>query len=108
MALRTFTGTDGTVWNVWNVVPTTTRHPSLTLGEALVEGWLCFECPTEKRRVFPIPAGWEEWPPEELERCLAAAPPVPARAPRSSFPFPSAAAPAPPADAVSPAPGDAG
>ena len=33
----------------------------------LADGWLCFESGSEKRRVAPIPAGWEEFTGAQLE-----------------------------------------
>ncbi|HEX6912535.1 MAG TPA: hypothetical protein VF142_19165 [Longimicrobium sp.] len=29
-------------------------------------GWLCFDSPGEKRRLYPIPAGWDQFPDAEL------------------------------------------
>lgn len=82
MALRIFTAGDGTVWNVWNVVPTLARNDQkLTLGVGMTEGWLCFESGGVKKRVVPVPEGWEEWPDEELQTALASARDVP----RNSF-----------------------
>lgn len=53
------------------------RKPSAFLSPQLATGWLAFECPTEKRRLTPIPQHWEELPDTELERLCAAARPVP-------------------------------
>lgn len=100
MTLRTFTSHDGAVWNVWNVVPTLGGATNaLAVAEGMAGGWLCFESPAGKRRVFPVPEGWEEWSEEELERCLLAAPPVQPRAPRAPPPDPA------PADAPAPSSG---
>ncbi|HYJ78189.1 MAG TPA: hypothetical protein VEW03_01105 [Longimicrobiaceae bacterium] len=74
MALRVFTARDGTVWNVWNVVPTLARNDQkLTLSVGMTEGWLCFESGGVKRRVVPVPEGWESWEDEELQVALASA-----------------------------------
>ena len=63
MALRVFTDPEGRSWQVWNVLPgpqigfeRTVSH----LPPEMTEGWLCFESESEKRRLAPIPAGWEE------------------------------------------------
>ena len=78
MALRVFTAGDGTVWNVWNVVPTLARNDrKLAVGAGMTEGWLCFESGGVKRRVVPVPEGWEDWKDEELESALADAREVP-------------------------------
>jgi hypothetical protein len=41
------------------------RSPTL-LTPGLEAGWLCFENHVDKRRLTPIPAGWESTPEEEL------------------------------------------
>ncbi|HYD54578.1 MAG TPA: hypothetical protein VEA99_18230 [Gemmatimonadaceae bacterium] len=39
------------------------------------QGWLVFESRAERRRLVPIPQGWEELPEAELERlCYVASP----------------------------------
>ena len=104
MTLRTFTGTDGTVWNVWNVVPTVARESNtLTLASGMAEGWLCFESAAAKRRLAPIPPGWDEWSDEELERCMMEVPVV-QRRPRPTPPDEPAA----PMEAAAPEPPDVG
>lgn len=67
--LREFTDRQGTKWRVYDVYPT---GPSSALGQIDVmdrinafpsrdhaQGWLCFESPSEKRRLTPIPVEWE-------------------------------------------------
>jgi hypothetical protein len=84
MALRTFTAADGTPWNVWNVVPSITHtHQALTVMAAMTGGWLCFECASAKRRLVPIPDGWEELSDAELERVMETAELVQPRIPRT-------------------------
>ena len=67
--LRQFTDANGMTWRVWDVWPSirpgaagTTRSesyagafPAMSFGD----GWLCFECDREKRRLSPIPPEWE-------------------------------------------------
>ena len=90
MALRSFQDTKGVTWSVWNVVPQTQTglvanpghthaQPGPHLTPGLEQGWLCFECPGEKRRLTPIPQDWEECTEQELERLLAASSAVPKR-----------------------------
>lgn len=63
MAARNFTAPDGTSWQAWDVIPEdhadwsakALRH----LPGPLASGWLCFESEGEKRRLHPIPQGWE-------------------------------------------------
>jgi len=86
MALRTFVSHDGTEWNVWNVVPTlmhNERKVSLSIG--MTHGWLCFESRGIKRRIVPIPEGWEAWSDAELDTALAASQAV-ERRPLPGFP----------------------
>lgn len=107
MALRTFRSAGGVEWRVWSVVPGTRMveerrrgerrspdpvilykggerrvspdrragRPAVTTG--LEGGWLCFECADEKRRLAPIPPGWEALPDEALEHLCAEGLPVP-------------------------------
>jgi hypothetical protein len=88
MGYRVFRDSQGTEWQTWDVVPHLTerratdrrraavaaampaverratpdrrmgagRRPLLSAG--LDAGWLCFEAPSEKRRLTPIPADW--------------------------------------------------
>ena len=81
MALRSFIDSRGRGWRVWNVVP----HYGWgkdddTFTPGLEGGWLCFEHGEEKRRLSPIPDGWEEAGAEAMEGYLHAAAPVPRRA----------------------------
>ena len=71
MALRNFTDSQGHTWRVWNVVPQyATGHDEEQMTPGLQGGWLCFENPGEKRRLSPIPAGWENAGDEALEQYL--------------------------------------
>jgi hypothetical protein len=72
MALRSFQSQDGTLWNVWNVVPTLVHNDrKVALSTGMTSGWLCFESGGVKRRIVPAPEGWEEWSDDELESALA-------------------------------------
>ena len=51
----------------------------MNLSPSLEGGWLVFEADTEKRRITPIPAGWDSLPDEELDRLRLRAAPVPKR-----------------------------
>ncbi|HET7463351.1 MAG TPA: hypothetical protein VFJ82_19015 [Longimicrobium sp.] len=103
MALRHFKDTEGHEWRVWDVFPFGGRHaerrnadrrvaasndytgperrsgrqrrvrtPTL-LTPGLESGWLCFENHVDKRRLTPVPVGWDEAPVEELEGLLGRA-----------------------------------
>lgn len=97
MPLRTFEDSQGASCSVWNVTPFGTRQGERRTTErrvatgavyagperrvsrdrrvrtpglmtpGLESGWLCFESGSEKRRLSPIPPGWDQAPDEELE-----------------------------------------
>ena len=88
--MRVFVDRDGTEWQVWKVVPQlrffverrcSDRRTSLAAPRTGVEnrrgwdrrqgdilqGWLCFGCKSERRRLYPIPPGWETCSDERLD-----------------------------------------
>ena len=69
MPIREFTDSAGTHWRVWPTLPGQRgAHP-----EALRGGWLTFECEACKKRIVPIPDGWESCSDPQLEKLCAAA-----------------------------------
>ena len=82
--LRGFTDSSGREWQVWDVFPTrgSSTDPTAALsrsslkGTAYAEGWLCFECEDEKRRLAPIPNAWAQYDLSMLEELCAKAKPV--------------------------------
>jgi len=102
MALRSFTDSQGTRWDVWNVTSYVLRGEERRAEEAdtseydgperrggsrdsLVPnpggGWLCFQSESEKRRLTPVPGGWTTASDAELEALLAGSVPVGRRPP---------------------------
>jgi len=90
--LRGFTDSTGVEWRVWEVFPATAathRASGSPKGDALTQakikdtafaqGWLCFESTAEKRRLAPIPTGWEFHEPSALEQLRDQATVVPHR-----------------------------
>lgn len=93
MALRIFTDSDGRAWEVWDVVPQAIagemadrrradrraegQTPSAfdrrqaerrsALSPAMAGGWLAFRSSDERRRLAPIPDGWDTVPPAQLD-----------------------------------------
>ncbi len=61
--IREFTDSTGTTWRVWNTTP----RADAVFDESLRGGWLTFESATIRKRLVPIPRGWEEAPPERLD-----------------------------------------
>lgn len=96
MAVRNFESPDGTMWSVWEVIPGRVSEFRSSFGSHLprdlANGWLCFDCGTEKRRLAPLPQGWAERPEADLLFWCRAA--VPVRPPASQA---AAREPAPPA-----------
>lgn len=84
--LRGFTDSTGVEWRVWEVFPTAAgqtvvRSSHTSLEETpFANGWLCFESPGEKRRLAPIPEGWEFRDLPALEDLCREAAPVRAKA----------------------------
>ena len=46
---------------------------SLAVASEYSQGWLCFESEGEKRRLAPVPVGWQEAGPDRLSTWLQAA-----------------------------------
>lgn len=75
----------GVEWMVYEVNP---ADAAWRLAESLPEGfrngWLCFESQTEKRRLMPLPPGWQELSIEQLSGLIGIATLVRATARSSS------------------------
>ena len=64
----------GVEWTVYEVNPVARPWRAIgSLPEGYQNGWLCFECPNEKRRLTPLPADWQELPLEQLGALLSTA-----------------------------------
>jgi hypothetical protein len=63
MAIREFTDSSGVAWRVWSTIP---RSPAI-YEESLRNGWLTFASVSGRRRLAPIPRGWEEASADRLE-----------------------------------------
>ena len=48
-------------------------HRSAAISTEYSQGWLCFESEGEKRRLAPVPPGWDEAGPDRLSTWLQAA-----------------------------------
>ena len=80
MALRSFADDNGAIWQVWDVLPSQPelieRRKNIVArlggderraGPALAEGWLAFESERGRRRLAPIPSGWENATDDQLK-----------------------------------------
>jgi hypothetical protein len=64
---RTYTDTQGIWWDVFAVYPEARGVSQSPLRGSFQQGWLCFDCGTEKRRLSPIPDDWRTITEQELE-----------------------------------------
>lgn len=89
MALREFGDREGSTWQVWESRPTPahpdsaearyfSRYRSDPSGEVpgrftsgREAGWLTFTCGDQRRRLSPIPSGWEKADERALREYLA-------------------------------------
>jgi hypothetical protein len=46
---------------------------TISVASEYSNGWLCFECEGEKRRLAPVPDGWSEAGPDRMSTWLQAA-----------------------------------
>lgn len=54
-------------------------HARATIAPEFTYGWLCFETAGEKRRLAPVPEGWDRADDETIEQWCCVAKPVPRR-----------------------------
>ena len=85
MSHRQFLDTHGTLWTVWDVYPSLVErdlshalrpkraelsaaptHAMLALDRQYDDGWLCFESIVGKRRLAPVPQGWDSFASDAL------------------------------------------
>jgi hypothetical protein len=75
MAYREFTDAEGVQWRAWDTYPSSVSN----VRSIYAAGWLGFESETERRRLHPVPAGWDTADEGALWAWLAAATPVAVR-----------------------------
>lgn len=99
MAFRQFVDSRGITWEVWEVEPSRAERrsgrdrrrtkrddpdrrrsaedtPRARISSEFTRGWLCFQTQHEKRRLSPVPEGWESVDEASLEGLCAQARPV--------------------------------
>jgi hypothetical protein len=84
MAVRDFTDSRGRQWRAWDVTPDELSPRTKDedyLAQLYYTGWIVFEAVggDDKRRLYPVPKGWDELPVAELEVLLRKAEIVPKR-----------------------------
>jgi hypothetical protein len=67
---RTFVDPRGVWWEVFAVYPEPRGPAATQFKGTYVQGWLCFECDGEKRRLSPIPDNWQRLTDAELTQLL--------------------------------------
>jgi hypothetical protein len=98
VAHREFVDTHEVQWQVWEVVPSSAERRDaperrsqartevgrrvrqelrIRMESELAQGWLVFESASEKRRLRPIPEGWDQLDDNGLVRLLNDAAPAP-------------------------------
>lgn len=94
MPHRKITDQHECTWDVWEVIPASVarrvtderaaepagraprREMQIVVADDLREGWLAFQCEKERRRITPVPLGWEKMTDDELIGLLGRATPV--------------------------------
>jgi len=94
MAVRDIVDENGTKWKVWSV-ESSAIHPKTVAEDFLgdfSEGWLCFECENQRRRLARYPQDWDKLADKDLLRLLKSAQTVQPRRGRHTPPKPGDAA----------------
>lgn len=75
MAVRDVVDENGTKWKVW-AVQASAIHPKTAAEDFLgdySEGWLCFECSNQRRRLARFPQDWDKMADKDLVALLKTA-----------------------------------
>jgi hypothetical protein len=56
LSILSFTDSHGVAWRVWETLP---GIGVVSVDGRLTGGWLTFDSQSERRRLVPIPRGWE-------------------------------------------------
>ena len=83
MAHRRIVDDDEQVWDVWEVTTSTSSRRILVQTD-LQAGWLAFQCGEKRRRLAPLPVGWNEMTDQALLALMATANPIQPRAVRTA------------------------
>ena len=83
MPMRTFVDQRGTIWDVFEAHPSSGGRSATHVPDAFRMGWLCFQSADERRRLAPIPPGWDTWDERELVAALHGPQATPRRTPKA-------------------------
>lgn len=76
---RAFVDEAGVSWDAFAVYPSAEKTGRARLPEPYQHGWLSFDSGAERRRLSPIPEGWQEAGDDALVRMCERAEPAPRR-----------------------------
>ena len=75
--MKNFRDSTGMEWTVFEVRRAVSAKGDWSyLPSGFSDGWLCFECGEEKRRLAPVPEGWDRADDETIEQWCCSAKPV--------------------------------
>ena len=74
--MRTVADSAGTEWTIFEVKRSVAGDQWTYLPEQFGNGWLCFESAAAKRRLTPVPLGWDDMSDVELLGLMRKAQPV--------------------------------
>ena len=83
MAHRTIIDREAKVWDVWEVRTTAETSRRILVQTDLAGGWLAFQCGEQRRRLAPLPTGWDELPDGALLGLMEQARPIQPRVTRA-------------------------
>jgi hypothetical protein len=84
---RIFADARGVRWDACAIHPSASATARVRLPEPYRSGWISFDSALEKRRLSPIPDGWESLPDDALRALCDRAEIVPRRTPPVGLPL---------------------
>jgi hypothetical protein len=84
MAHRRIVDNEEQVWDVWEVTTPTAASRRILVQAELQAGWLAFQCGEQRRRLAPLPAGWDEMTDHALLDLIEQASPIQPRVMRAA------------------------
>jgi hypothetical protein len=82
MAHRTIVDDQEQVWDVFAVSTVASTSRRVLVQAELQSGWLAFQCGEQRRRLAPLPPGWDEMSDTALRDLMAKASPIASRVTR--------------------------
>ena len=82
MAHRTIVDEQEQVWDVFAVSTVASTARRVLVQADLQSGWLAFQCGEQRRRLAPLPPGWDEMSDTALRALMDKASPIASRVTR--------------------------